>query len=67
MVKKGDNLSSIADRFGVSLVAIIFWTRLDPNKPIHPGDELIIYRKGPKPVEIDKDEDDTEAGSSWNE
>ena len=67
VVKKGDNLSSIADRFGVPLVAIIFWNRLDPNKPIHPGDELIIYRKGPKPVEIDKDEDEAEAGSSWNE
>jgi len=67
VVKKGDNLSSIADRFGVSLVAIIFWNRLDPNKPIHPGDELIIYRGGPKFVEIDQGEDDTETGSSWND
>jgi len=67
VVKKGDNLSSIADRFGVPLVAIIFWNRLDPNKPIHPGNELIIYRKGRKPVEIDKDEDEAETGSSWNE
>ncbi len=67
MVKKGDNLSSIADRFGVPLVAIIFWNRLDPNKPIHPGDELIIYRRGPKFVEIDQGEDDTETGSSWND
>ncbi|NIS61406.1 MAG: transglycosylase SLT domain-containing protein, partial [Proteobacteria bacterium] len=41
VVKKGDSLSSIADRFDVPLVAIIFWNRLDPNAPIHPGDELI--------------------------
>lgn len=67
VVKKGDNLSSIADRFGVPLVAIIFWNRLDPNKPIHPGDELIIYRRGPKFVEIDQGEDDTETGSSWKD
>ena len=67
VVKKGDNLSSIADRFGVPLVAIIFWNRLDPSKPIHPGDELIIYRRGPKFVEIDQGEDDTETGSSWND
>jgi hypothetical protein len=67
VIKKGDNLSSIADRFGVPLVAIIFWNRLDPNAPIHPGDELIIYRGEPKPDEIDKDEDDARAGSSWND
>ncbi len=67
VVKKGDNLSSIADRFGVPLVAIIFWNRLDPNKPIHPGDELIIYRRGPKFVEIDQGEDEPETGSSWKD
>lgn len=67
VVKKGDSLSSIADRLDVPLVAIIVWNRLDPNAPIHPGDELIIYRRGPKPVEIDQDEDDTETGSSWND
>jgi hypothetical protein len=67
VVKKGDNLSSIADRFGVPLVGIIFWNRLDPSKPIHPGDELIIYRRGPKIVEIDQGEDGTETGSSPND
>jgi hypothetical protein len=64
VVKKGDSLSSIAHRFDVPLLAIIFWNRLDPNIPIHPGDELIIYRRGPKGVEIDEGEDETEAGSS---
>ena len=44
VVKEGDNLSSIAQQFNIPLPAIIFWNRLDPNKPIHPGDKLIIQR-----------------------
>jgi membrane-bound lytic murein transglycosylase D len=67
VVKKGDNLSSIAERFNVPVLAIIFWNRIDPNEPIHPGDELIIYRKGPQPIEIDEDEGETEADSSRND
>lgn len=43
IVKKGDNLSLIADRFGVPLVALIIWNRLDITRSIHPGDRLIIY------------------------
>jgi hypothetical protein len=67
VVKKGDNLSSIAHRFDVPLVALIFWNRLDPNAPIHPGDELIIYRRKPRPEEIDEHEDEAKAGSSGND
>jgi len=67
VVKKGDNLSSIADRFGVPVLAIILWNRLDPREPIHPGDELIIYRKGPKQAEIDEDEEEPTAGSRGND
>lgn len=67
VVKRGDSLSSIADRFDVPLLAIIFWNRLDPNATIHPGDEFIIYRGKPRPDEIDKDEDGSEAGSSWDD
>lgn len=67
VVKEGDNLSSIAERFNVPVLAIIFWNRLDPGKHIHPGDELIIYRKGPRPVEIDEDEGETRARSRGNE
>jgi membrane-bound lytic murein transglycosylase D len=67
VVKKGDNLSSIADRFGVPVLAIILWNRLDPHKPIHPGDELIIYRKGPKPPETHEGQDETTAGSPGND
>ncbi len=44
VVKKGDNLSSIADQFGVPLAALIIWNRLDLNAHIHPGDRLVIYR-----------------------
>ena len=58
VVKKGDSLSSIANRFDVPLLAIIFWNRLDPKKPIHPGDELIIYRRGRKRGDIEEDGDD---------
>jgi len=43
IIKEGDNLSSIADKFDVPLAALIIWNRLDLNKAIHPGDRLIIY------------------------
>ena len=42
IVKKGDNLSAIADRFNVPLPLLLIWNRLNLNKPIHPGDRLII-------------------------
>ena len=45
IVKKGDNLSSIAERFNVPLAALIIWNRLDLNHAIHPGDRLIIHPK----------------------
>jgi len=43
IVQKGDNLSMIAERFGVPLSAIIIWNRLDIGKSIHPGERLIVY------------------------
>jgi membrane-bound lytic murein transglycosylase D len=43
VVQQGDNLSSIAERFNVPLPALIIWNRLDGNKPIYPGDRLVIY------------------------
>jgi len=45
IVKEGDNLSVIADRFGVPLVALIIWNRIDIKRPIHPGDRLVILRE----------------------
>ncbi len=43
VVKTGDNLSSIAERFKVPLPALIIWNRLGNKKHIHPGDRLVIY------------------------
>lgn len=45
IVKEGDNLSIIADRFGIPLAALIIWNRIDIHSPIHPGDRLIIHRE----------------------
>ncbi len=49
VVQKGDNLTTIADRFDVPLPALMIWNRLDGKKPIHPGDRLVIY-----PSEVQK-------------
>ena len=43
VVKAGDNLSSIAERFNVPLPALMIWNRLGKKKHIHPGDRLVIY------------------------
>ncbi len=43
VVKEGDNLSAIAERFNVPLPALIIWNRLKKNKHIYPGDRLVIY------------------------
>jgi hypothetical protein len=43
VVKAGDNLTSIAERFNVPLPALIIWNRLANKKHIHPGDRLVIY------------------------
>jgi hypothetical protein len=43
IVKAGDNLSSIAERFDIPLQSLLIWNRLNPGRPIHPGDKLIIY------------------------
>ncbi len=45
VVKKGDNLSIIADKFGVPVSSIVRWNRLKSSNYIHPGDRLIIYKK----------------------
>ncbi len=43
VVKEGDNLSTIAERFNVPLPALIIWNRLEKNKHIYPGDRLVVY------------------------
>ena len=42
VVREGDHLSGIAEKFGVPLAALLIWNRIDINKAIHPGQELII-------------------------
>ena len=43
VVKQGDNLSIIADRFGVPLPALFLWNNLKTDELLHPGDRLVIY------------------------
>ena len=42
VVRKGDNLSSIAEKFNIPLAALFIWNRIDPKQPIHPGDRIIV-------------------------
>lgn len=44
-VRKGDNLSSIAERFEIPVAVLIISNQIDPKLPIHPGDRLVIYPK----------------------
>ena len=44
IVKKGDNLSTIAERFDVTLPALMAWNDLSPNNFIHPGEKIVIYQ-----------------------
>lgn len=43
IVRKGDNLSAIAERFNVPLQALLIWNRTGAKKPIHPGDRLVVF------------------------
>jgi membrane-bound lytic murein transglycosylase D len=42
-VRKGDNLSSLAERFGVPLQALLIWNRISAKEPVKPGDRLVIF------------------------
>lgn len=42
VVKEGDNLSTIAEKYGVPLAALLIWNRIDIDSAIHPGQELVI-------------------------
>lgn len=46
IVRSGDNLSIIAERFNVPLKALLIWNHLDMNHPIQPGQRLVIYQPG---------------------
>lgn len=45
IVRAGDNLSEIAERFGVPLAALMIWNRIGLKHTIHPGDRLVIYAR----------------------
>lgn len=66
LVKKGDHLTAIAERFGVPLPSLLIWNRLNPRSPIHPGDRLIIYPKKPAVIETDDNDNGTNGGSLEN-
>ena len=48
IVKKGDNLTVIAERFNVPLPSLFIWNRLKIHQHIYPGDRLIIYPNNPE-------------------
>ncbi len=48
VIKEGDNLSSIAQKFEVPLPALLIWNSIDFKEPIHPGDLLIIHPRLPR-------------------
>jgi membrane-bound lytic murein transglycosylase D len=50
VVRDGDSLSAIAERFEVPLAALLIWNRIGLNDPIHPGDRLVIYPGTLEPV-----------------
>jgi hypothetical protein len=43
VVKRGENLSSIAADFDVPLPALLIWNHLGPKKQVKPGDRLLIF------------------------
>ena len=43
VVKEGENLSGIAEKFEVPLAALLIWNRIDLNSAIHPGQRLVIF------------------------
>ena len=49
VVKRGDNLSTIAENLNIPLSTLLICNDLDPNRPIYPGRELFICNKGTKP------------------
>ena len=48
VVKKGESLSVIAERFNVPLQAILAWNRIPLKRKLNPGDRLIIFPNGKK-------------------
>ncbi len=45
-VRSGDSLSTIANRFRVSVASIARWNSIDPKGLIHPGQQLVLHVGG---------------------
>lgn len=43
VVKEGDSLSGIAQKFEVPLAALLIWNRIGLSNVIHPGQRLVIF------------------------
>jgi membrane-bound lytic murein transglycosylase D len=43
VVRKGDSLSAIANRFGVPLSSLLLWNRIKEADQIHPGDRINLF------------------------
>ena len=43
VVQKGDNLSTIAQKFDVPLAALLIWNRIGIHQVILPGQRLVIF------------------------
>ena len=48
VVKTGENLTMIASRYNVPLVALLQWNQLTVKSYIHPGDVLVVGFRGKK-------------------
>jgi hypothetical protein len=64
VVKEGDSLSTIADRFEIPLTSLILWNQLNPRRHIHPGQRLVIYPNHMKPGKTGSGEDESTGESS---
>jgi LysM repeat protein len=53
VVKEGDTLTSIAERFKVPVSALVEWNRLQPKATIRPGDKVIVRKAGAEAAEVD--------------
>jgi hypothetical protein len=58
VIKKGDNLSQIAENFNIPLSALISCNDLDPRRSIYPGNELIICVGKKKKAKVSKKRSD---------
>ena len=50
VVKKGDSLSGIAQKFDVPVIALLIWNRIGIRHVIHPGQRLVVYSPAPSQV-----------------